>query len=391
MIKKLLDKIISTDPEKVRSSQYKMLALVILAVIGILFTITKVVPMITSKGAANHQPTDGSVKIKLGSDMTDGDKVWGSYFEAKLLEEKKAREEEKQQLLLEFQKIAESLQARQLEESERLESQIQMTELNLRDAMNKNPQNSNEENDLMLLDKNSEFALKDLASNADLPKDIGLYIPASTYVAGRLLSGISVSTGVGSQSDPVPLIVRLTDYANLPGNHKSDLKDCRVLASCHGDLSSERVMIRLETLVCFDEELKRSVETKVAGFIVGQDGVNGIRGNVVSMDVKHLKNAALGGFLSGLSATAKTEGSFALNPAAGVIKEKDGLGERLKNNSLSGVGSATEKLASYYIQRAESISPVIEVPAGSLVDVVFTEGVYIGQQDTKVQIDAARK
>ena len=108
------------------------------------------------------------------------------------------------------------------------------------------------------------------------------------------------------------------------------------------------------------------------------------------MDAKHLKNAAIGGFLSGFSKTLKDEGQFTFNSAAGIVNQKQGFKDKIKDNSMAGFGGSAEKIAEYYIKRAESISPVLQIPAGSVVDVVFTEGVYFGQLNTQEIIKEER-
>jgi conjugal transfer pilus assembly protein TraB len=40
----------------------------------------------------------------------------------------------------------------------------------------------------------------------------------------------------------------------------------------------------------------------------------------------------------------------------------------------SGISTALDRLSQYYIDRAEQLQPVIQVAAGQVVDIVFTEG-----------------
>ena len=70
------------------------------------------------------------------------------------------------------------------------------------------------------------------------------------YNVGYLIGGlIVVSTSVNSVSQPVPVVIRLTDFGNLPEDFAVDIKECRLLASAYGDISSERAIIRAEELV----------------------------------------------------------------------------------------------------------------------------------------------
>lgn len=66
------------------------------------------------------------------------------------------------------------------------------------------------------------------------------YLPAGSFVRGRLLTGVYASTGAGAASQPLPMVIRLEDTAVLPNAWRSQVTACHVTASATGDLSSER-------------------------------------------------------------------------------------------------------------------------------------------------------
>ena len=119
--------------------------------------------------------------------------------------------------------------------------------------------------------------------------------------------------------------------------------------------------------------------------------MNGIRGVVVSMSDRHLRNAFTSGVLSGFANVAHGKNSFTLTSAGAVNTKKQGGFGISKEGLMSGFSTAAEKLADYHIKLAENISPVILIPGGTKVDVVFTKGVYIGSRDVKKRIKKARK
>ena len=51
-----------------------------------------------------------------------------------------------------------------------------------------------------------------------------------------------------------------------------------------------------------------------------------------------------------------------------------------------GASSALDRLSQYYIDRAEQLQPVIQVAAGQVVDIVFTQGTFIGAQEVHAEI-----
>ncbi|MGV2432073.1 MAG UNVERIFIED_CONTAM: TraB/VirB10 family protein [Rickettsiaceae bacterium] len=200
------------------------------------------------------------------------------------------------------------------------------------------------------------------------------------------MGGIAVSTSIGSPNEPVPVIVRITDKGNLPSNFSANINECRILGSGYGDISSERAIIRAEVLVCENKELEEIVTTKVSGIIYGDDGMNGIKGKVVDMSPKHIKNAAIGGILSGFANSMKSEGDIVIGAFGTARGKEQKMEDKLRGNSMSGFGNAAEKIADYYIKKAERMSPILFVPGGTKVDVVFTKGTHLGALDITKKI-----
>ncbi|MCE3230852.1 MAG: traB [Alphaproteobacteria bacterium] len=51
----------------------------------------------------------------------------------------------------------------------------------------------------------------------------------------------------------------------------------------------------------------------------------------------------------------------------------------IKHGAGKGINNALDKYADFYIKRAEQLQPVIQVAAGRQVDIVFTEGISMGE------------
>ena len=77
-----------------------------------------------------------------------------------------------------------------------------------------------------------------------------------------MVGGVDASTSIQASNDPRPVLLRVTDHGTLPRKFKSDLCGCHVLAACYGDISSERVYMRLEKLTCTERK---------TGEVVGDD------------------------------------------------------------------------------------------------------------------------
>lgn len=216
-------------------------------------------------------------------------------------------------------------------------------------------------------------------------------LPAGAFAQAVLIGSVDANCGVSSTSNPKPVLLRILENGKLPNNFKSKLKRCVAVGASHGDVSSERVYIRLERMSCIDKTTGEVIETDVAGYIAGEDGKAGIRGEVVDRSGSMIARAAVGGFFGGISQFM--QGSIMNQQLSQLSKETDGKAifdmDALKQGGVQGVGSALDKLSDYYIKRAEQLQPVIQIAAGRTVDIVFTHGAKIGSQSTKDQIRAS--
>jgi conjugal transfer pilus assembly protein TraB len=223
-------------------------------------------------------------------------------------------------------------------------------------------------------------------------KNIEDTIPAGAFAKAVILGGVDAATTINAQSDPKPLLVRLTDTGTLPRRFKSDLEDCHIVASSYGELSSERIYARLEKLTCIERETGVIVETQVAGYIAGEDGRVGIRGAVVEKSQQYLANSVVGGVLQGVAGILTPQQPTILSPLTGMsLNQAEANKDKFQRGFGTGAASSMDRLSKYYIERAEKIQPVIQVGAGRIVDVVFTEGSPIGTELVKKKLEKRRQ
>ena len=194
---------------------------------------------------------------------------------------------------------------------------------------------------------------------------------------GELLGGIDAPTGGQAQSNPLPALIKISASAILPNQFRADVKECFVVASGYGDISSERAYLRTDVLSCIRYD-RSVVEVKIEGNIFGEDGNLGLRGTLVSKQGQLLANGLRAGIVSGIGqGFAQGNSSFTTSPFGTLSTTTGGTGDQFRRGIGSGMGSALNNLANYYIRLAEQTFPVIEVHAGRKVDVVLTRGVRI--------------
>ncbi len=207
------------------------------------------------------------------------------------------------------------------------------------------------------------------------PRRLESWLPAGSYADAVVLAGVDASAGVSSQGDPRPVLLRLTGRARSAAEDgealEADVAGCTLTGAGYGDLSSEKVYVRLRTLTCAGPEPRTVIETEVAGFVAGS-GKAGVRGPVVSREGALVEKAFLAGLVSGAGETAA---NVLQAPAGGAGEDRAASLAGLGRAGLgAGAGSAGRRVADYLIRRAEQYQPVIQLQTGTRVTVVFIEG-----------------
>lgn len=208
-----------------------------------------------------------------------------------------------------------------------------------------------------------------------------VFIPAGTMLTGVLLTGADAPTGREASSHPIPVLIRVKEDAILPNEYRADYRECFIVSSAMGDLSSERAYMRIETLSCVARN-GGVIQAALQGWGTGEDGKAGMRGTLVSKQGSALAKAFLAGFASGISNIFKPQTATVVatngNPYATLP-----IGEAGRQAGMSGVSSASDQLANYYIQLADSEFPVIEISAGRPVTFIVEKGADLSKLEDK--------
>jgi len=210
------------------------------------------------------------------------------------------------------------------------------------------------------------------------PRPVEYWLPAGSHADAVVLAGVDASAGVSSQGDPRPVLLRLTSRARSAAEAgealEADVAGCTLTGAAYGDLSSEKVYVRLRTLTCAGPGPGTVIETEVAGFVAGS-GKAGVRGPVVSREGALVEKAFLAGLVSGAGeSAANLLQAGAANPGGDGAAGGAGLMDVGRAGLGAGAGSAGRRVADYLIRRAEQYQPVIQLQTGTRVTVVFMEG-----------------
>ncbi len=306
--------------------------------------------------------------------LLSAEEVWG----AKILDRIERIVQPLELKIKDLQSKVEESEERFIKETRALEEEL--IALNMKDEKSEDP----------LMGALSEAKVTVYKAKAGKSKK--LKVPAGAFVEALILSGVDAKASVGAQSDPQPVLFMTRGKITLPGfESRGEITHCHVVGSAYGDLSSERVYMRLESMSC-QHSNGDSSESKVAGYVVGQDGRVGIRGRMAIRDVRLLARGAWGGVLSGLAHMMSRPAPVLLAAnSGGHVEGRVSYNNMFQQGMNKSGTSALDRLSNYYIERAEQLQPVIQIDSGQSVALVFTKNTTFGEDKVHEQMDYERE
>lgn len=214
-----------------------------------------------------------------------------------------------------------------------------------------------------------------------------IYLPAGTIISGVLLNGMDAPTNQGARRDPFPATVRIKHEAILPNRYSADVKECFLIVSGHGDMSTERAYLRGETLSCVKTDGK-IIEVPVNSYAVGEDGKAGLRGRLVTKQGSIIARSMTAGFFSGAAQALDVSPIPVIdttNTSSGQTQYQSNFSpDMLQGAGAQGAGRALERVADFYLDMAENMFPVIEIGVGRQVDIMLTSGVELKEREVEM-------
>lgn len=203
------------------------------------------------------------------------------------------------------------------------------------------------------------------------------YLPPNSIANAVVVVGVDATTNTRTQSDPLPVLLRITGPArSVYGEGKllaTRVQGCMVNGAAYGDLSSEKVYVKLQRMTCAQPGGRFAV-SEVKGFIAF-GGKVGVRGRVVSREGSLTTQAFLAGLVSGVGNAFQGANQIPRIASANPnLPSASDVGIQAIGGGAANAGST---LSDYLIERAEQYQPVVEMPTGAAVEVVFLDGTFI--------------
>lgn len=199
-------------------------------------------------------------------------------------------------------------------------------------------------------------------------------IPTGSIVKAVLLSGMDAPTMTQAKTEPLPVLMKVSDLSILPNSYAYDIQDCFLMGEGYGDLTSERAYIRVNNISCVTNKGQK-IDMTMKGAATGEDGKLGLRGEVVTKQGALLARTLVAGFLQGVGESFANQNQIVTQNGFGGTTTTNGsmdAGESLQAGAFEGLSKSAEKLADFYLKMADQVTPVIEISAGREVNIITT-------------------
>ncbi|ECP7515807.1 conjugal transfer protein TraB [Campylobacter jejuni] len=199
-------------------------------------------------------------------------------------------------------------------------------------------------------------------------------IPTGSIVKAVLLSGMDAPTMTQAKTEPLPVLMKVTELSILPNSYAYDIQDCFLMGEGYGDLTSERAYIRVNNISCVTNKGQK-IDMVMKGAATGEDGKLGLRGEVVTKQGALLARTLIAGFLQGVGESFANKNQIVTQNGFGGTTTTNGTmnaGESLQAGAFEGLSKSAEKLADFYLKMADQVTPVIEISAGREVNIITT-------------------
>jgi hypothetical protein len=202
----------------------------------------------------------------------------------------------------------------------------------------------------------------------DRARPRSLQLPAGSFGEATLLTGVYAPV----TGEPLPVLLRLDAALVGPGRTRVPLEGAFLVGKAQGDVNSRRATVQLDTLSAAGTD-GRAADARVNGWIVDEDGIQGLRGIYVWRAEEVLALSTLAGALSGGSeAAAARETTVQATPLGG--SQSAVTGDPYAFAGYRALASAFGRLGDVVGRRAQEIVPAVYVPNGRSVTVAFIQG-----------------
>lgn len=181
------------------------------------------------------------------------------------------------------------------------------------------------------------------------------------------------------QEEPLPVLLQAEGDILIANDDSQTIDKCFLIGSAKGNMNSETADIRLVKISCSLGEGTKKVEGNISGWVIGENGIPGVQGELLHKNGAWLSKTFVAGFLETFAnALGSTDSTEIVIGSDSNSRNKVGVGTAVSENAQSaaygGLSTVFGRLGDYYIKMAEQIFPVIEVKGGRTVNILLKGG-----------------
>lgn len=246
-----------------------------------------------------------------------------------------------------------------------------------------------------IVDIDTSFNAEVITAQAEIEKD---YLNKESENEEKIPDSYHLSTGLSQvymitgayapafqegDAEPLPVLFEAEGEIIVPNNYLSSVDKCFLLGSAKGNMNSQTASIKLVSISCLlGDDANFRIEGPISGWVIGENGIPGIHGELLHKNGAWLARTFVSGFLETFAnAIGGGSGSNIVydTTKGGVSNNTTAINDNITAAGAQGISTVFNKLGQYYLKMAEQIFPVIEVKGGRTVDILL-----IGGEDLKV-------
>jgi len=207
-------------------------------------------------------------------------------------------------------------------------------------------------------------------------KDPGAYNVITGMTQAFMITGAYAPAFQEGESEPLPVLFEAEGDIIMPNDHTATIEKCWLLGSAKGNMNSQTANIKLVSISCVLNGGTHRLEGSLSGWIVGENGIPGIQGELLHKNGAWLARTFVSGFLEtfagAIGSNAPSSVTFGSNGTTGSTSQA--VTDSAVSAGATGASTVFNKLGEYYLKMAEQIFPVIEVRGGRTVDILLVGG-----------------
>jgi conjugal transfer pilus assembly protein TraB len=191
-----------------------------------------------------------------------------------------------------------------------------------------------------------------------------------------MITGAYAPAFSAGDADPLPVLLQAEGDILIANDDSENVDHCLFIGSAKGNMNSRTADIRLTRISCSLNDGKQKIEGPITGWVIGENGIPGVPGQLLHKNGAWLAQTFVAGFMQTFANAFQNQGSTQIAIGGGGTETTSGNAFKENVGSAFGGGLSTifGKLGQYYLKMAEQIFPVIEVKAGRTVDILLKGG-----------------